>query len=120
MKKRSAYKPEAFVTAPARKVGIEPASKQPANVRRGPKRSQQGPAMRRTMSVAVKAIILLFATWNGFMPMSPAITSARRGGKAGYGLACAYLRPGEAGVQERTERFRGAEKIRDMHDDVEG
>lgn len=48
------------------------------------------------------------------------MTSARRGGKAGDGLVCAYLRPGEAGVQERMGRFRGAGKIRDMHDDFEG
>lgn len=120
MKKRSAYKPEALYTVPARNVSIEPASKQPANVRRGPKRSQHGPAMRRTMSVAVRAMMLLFATWNGFMPMSPAMTSARRGGKAGDRLVRAYLRPGEAGVQKRTGKVRGAGKIRDMHDDVGG
>ena len=83
MKKRSAYRPEALYTAPARKVGSAPARRQPAKVRRGPKWSQQGPAMRRTISVAVSAMMLLFATSCCCMWMSPAMTSARRGGKAG-------------------------------------
>ena len=32
--------------------------------------------------VAVKAMMFEFATWWLFIPMSPAMTSARRGGKA--------------------------------------
>lgn len=82
MKKRNAYRPEVLYTVPARKVGIAPASRQPAKVRRGPKRSQQGPATRRTRSVAVRAMMLLFATSWGAVWMSSAMTSARRGGKA--------------------------------------
>ena len=68
-KKRRARRPLALVTAPAKTVGIEPASKQPAKTYRGlassqpvymkqymqydnhPKRSQRGPATNRTRSL---------------------------------------------------------------------
>lgn len=48
MKKRSARRPLALVTAPANAVGMAPKRRQPANVYRGPNRSQAGPANRRT------------------------------------------------------------------------
>src|SRR5215469_2878768 len=60
-KKRRASKLGALNAVPAKKVGTAPASRQPANVQRGPKRSQQGPAMTRTRRVATKATILELA-----------------------------------------------------------
>ena len=47
-KKRRAKRPLALVTAPASTVGMEPASRQPAKVYRGPTRSHIGPATNRT------------------------------------------------------------------------
>ena len=82
MKKRRAMRPSALFTVPARKVGIAPANRSAANVYRGPTLSHIGPAMRRTSRVAVKAMMLEFATSYGFKPRSFAMTSCRSGGKA--------------------------------------
>ena len=61
-KNRRAIRPEALLTVPARKVGMEPASKTAAKVYRGPTLSHIGPATNRMRSVAVKAMMLELAT----------------------------------------------------------
>ena len=53
-KNRIANKPDTLVTAPARAVGIDPASKQAANVTLGPNRSHAGPAARRTSRLTMR------------------------------------------------------------------
>src|SRR5579871_769248 len=82
MKNRRASKPRALWTAPAKKVGRAPKSRQPAKVQRAPKRSQQGPATTRTSSVATKARILELAISACLRWRSAAIISLRSGGKA--------------------------------------
>ena len=82
MKKRRAHNWEKLYAVPLRKVGMAPTSRQPAKVHRGPKRSQHGPATRRTRSVAVRAMMLEMAIWSLVMLMSAAMTSLRSGGNA--------------------------------------
>lgn len=57
-KKRKAISPWALVTSPAIAVGIEPHSRRPMNTRRGPNRSQSGPATNRTSNLDMLARVL--------------------------------------------------------------
>lgn len=61
-KNRRTIRPFASVTRPAMAVGTAPARRIDTKVIRGPKRSQSGPAMARTRSVATNATTLEFAT----------------------------------------------------------
>lgn len=60
-KNRNAKSPCQLLTKPAIAVGMEPASKMIMYVHRGPNRSHNGPATKRTRSVPVNAAILVFA-----------------------------------------------------------
>ena len=72
MKNRRTIRPAALFTVPARAVGMAPRSKNAAKVTRGPKRSHEGPAIRRTMRVAARAMMLELAIsfwlrWRSFL-----------------------------------------------------
>lgn len=71
MKNRSAKSWPLLYAVPERKVGMAPIRRHPANVYRGPYLSQQGPAMRRTKSVAQRAMMFELDTsvlvrWRSF------------------------------------------------------
>lgn len=81
-KNRIAYRLAALWAVPASAVGMEPARSREAKVRRGPNLSHIGPATARTTSVAVKEMMLEFATsfcerWRSFL-----IVRVSRGGNA--------------------------------------
>jgi hypothetical protein len=82
MKNRRAYSWWTLYAVPERKVGMAPIRRHPANVYRGPNRSQAGPATRRTSSVATRAMMFELATWSDVKWRSSLMTSWSRGGKA--------------------------------------
>jgi hypothetical protein len=75
MKKRRAYSWWTLYAVPDRKVGMAPIRRHPANVYRGPNRSQAGPATRRTSSVATRAMMFELATWSDVKWRSSLMTS---------------------------------------------
>jgi hypothetical protein len=81
-KKRSAMRPPAEFTVPAKAVGIAPIKSTVQNVQRGPNLSHIGPAMVRTMRVPAIATMLELAIstverWRSFL-----MVMLRSGGKA--------------------------------------
>lgn len=55
-KNRNAIRPCGLVTRPAMAVGIEPHSRRPTKTRRGPKRSQSGPATNLTSNLEIESV----------------------------------------------------------------
>ena len=81
-KNLNAIRPDTLFTKPAIAVGMAPARSTPMYVHRGPKRSQRGPATKRTTSVPVSAAILEFAMSVCARWRSSLIDLVSSGGKA--------------------------------------
>lgn len=62
-KNRNATRPWGLVTRPAIAVGMEPQSKRPTNTRRGPNRSQSGPAINLTSSLGIDQQYVVFGSF---------------------------------------------------------